>query len=238
MKSQTERKLRFAVLLDEWRLTFWQVECISLLVKSGLCQLELMIALMPTWWRRLFLRRRGVLRHSLWFVFLATLGRAQTNKKVTRNPFSASRLTIRVADTRDVFPVASPDLASVRERRLDFILYFGSNILEAGMLGLAHHGVWTFRFGDLARSGGYPPVLWEMLQREAVTSVALEQYTHDDAKPRTVLRRGFFPITRHSYARSLDVALSGSADFPLLACQELLANGALGPQTHIYAEKV
>lgn len=157
---------------------------------------------------------------------------------MTHNPFSASRLTIRVADTRDVFLVASPGLAPVRERRLDFILYFGSNILGAGTLGLAHYGVRTFRFGDPARSSGYPPVLWEMLQREAVTYVTLEQYTHGDANPKTVLRRGFFLVTHHSYARSLDVALSGSTDFPLLARQELLADGALALRSHICAQKV
>ena len=186
----------------------------------------------------MFFKGRAVLRHSLWFAFAATLGRARTNRAVMRNPFSAARLTIRVADTRDAFLVDSPDLASVARRRLDFILYFGSHSLGAGALGLAHYGVWTFRFGDSARSGGCPPVLWQMLQREGATSVALEQYTHGDPRPRAVLRRGVFPVTPHSYARSLDVALSGSVDFPLLACKDLLTTGAPDMNSHIFAQEL
>lgn len=225
MNPEKEQGLRFAVLLDEGWMTSWQVECISLLVKSGLCHLELMITLMPAWRKRVFFRGYRVLRHSLWFAFVATLGRAKTNKKATGNPFSVSNLTISVPEAKDGFLVAIPEFSSVRERGLDFILNFGSSISGAAVAGLAHYGVWTFRFGDPSRSDEYPPVFWEMFQREAVSCVTLEQYTNDGKTPGTVLRRGFFPVTPHSYARSLDVALLGSVDFPLLACQKLFAKG-------------
>ena len=224
MNSQTQQALRFAVFLDEGQVTSWQAECISLLVNSGLCHLELIITLIPARRQSLLFRGYRVLRHGPWFAFAATFGRSRANKKVTRNPFSVSHLTIRVPGAKDVSPIAIPEFSSIRERGLDFILNFGPSISGISTVNLAHRGVWTFRFGDSARSDEYPPVFLEMLQRQPVTCVALEQDAHDDTKPGTVLRRGFFPVTPHSYARSLDVALSGSVDFPLLACQDLLAN--------------
>ena len=223
MKSQTERGLRFAVLLDEWRMTAWQVECVSLLVMSGACELELMIGLTSPSRRRILTRLNEVCRHGLWFAFMATFGRAQTNREFRNNPFLATRSTIQIKNTRESFAAGNSDLALVEQSRLDFILYLGSKPLEPDSFRLARYGVWTFRFGALENSGGYPPLVREMLQQEPITCVTLEQHTPDNAAP-TVLRRGFFPITPHSYARSLDVAVSGSLDFPLLACQELLAN--------------
>jgi hypothetical protein len=216
----TERGLRFAVLLDDRRLSSWQIECISLLTVSGTCKLQLLIAFLTPSQR--FRKLRRVFRDGLWFAFLATLGRARTNKKMRGNPFSVPWLTIDVKDAKDGPFLASSDRTRVRERRLDFLLYLGSKALPPAALDLASYGVWAFRFGDSARSTGYPPLVWEMLHGESLISVALEQHTQDNVTPR-VLRQGIFPVTGHSYTRSLDVAFSGSVDFPLLACQRLLA---------------
>lgn len=238
MSTQTQRGLRFAVLLDEWCLAAWQAECISLLVNSGLCELDLMVAIVPPRPPHVFFRGRRLLRHLLWFAFMEVCGRAQASKRMTDDSFQTQRITIRLSDAKDTGLAAAPEFSSVRERQLDFVIYFGSAISDPGALRLARHGVWTFRFGNPECSEGNLPAFWEMLHREPVTHVRLEQYTHKGEVPGKVLRQGNFPVTPHSYARSLAVALSGSVDFPLLVCRELLANGGLRPQPHAWPQRV
>jgi hypothetical protein len=220
LKPRDTSPLRFAVLSDGLELTAWQSECISLLTMSGLCELDLFIALVPTWWRRARFAVHAILRKPLWCVFTKTLGRARMKRRTTPNPFAGRLMTIRAR--RELDPFAGSD-GPIHGRGLDFILYLGAETCSPSVAGLARYGVWTFRFANQAQSGELPPVVGEILRGDHTITVALEQYTRSKPVP-TLLRAGVFPITHHSYARSVEVALSGSVDFPLLACKELLAS--------------
>src|SRR5205085_9755114 len=52
-----------------------------------------------------------------------------------------------------------------------------------------------------------------------------------------VLKEGFFPVTPHSYARTVDSARSGSIDFPLLVCKQLMSGGIRTTREHPIADR-
>jgi hypothetical protein len=221
-------RFRFAVLQDGFRLSRWQFECISILVKSGVCELMSLMSIVQPWHERLITRWSLLLKNTLWLLFAVTFGRAESNELTERGAFPVPQVSVLPATKyAESIELENADLDQLRAARLDFLLYLGNKIPGIGISGVATYGVWKFDCGEQQGRRAYPLGFWEILQRLPVTCVKLRRFGHDDPDGGTILRQGFFPITRHSYARTADAARSGSIDFPFLACQQLLAGGQI-----------
>lgn len=114
------------------------------------------------------------------------------------------------------------DLETIRTAQLDVLIRFGFGILKGGILEAANHGVWSFHHGDERVFRGQPPGFWEMATGEPVMGTILQRIT-ERLDGGTVLHRGLFRVTRHSYRRTRDDAFLGSADFVSTAVKRLLA---------------
>lgn len=92
------------------------------------------------------------------------------------------------------------DVERVRAFDLDVLLRFGFRIVRGDILRVARHGIWSFHHGDSARYRGGPAHLWELVERNPVSGVVLQQITEELDAGR-VLARGLFAT-----APSLSVA--------------------------------
>jgi hypothetical protein len=169
-----------------------------------------------------------MLKHLLWFAFVATVGRLRSGKKVESNPFGVKErfASATKSDVGRVEP-SNTDGELLRSDDLDFVLYFGNEGLRPDIVGSARYGVWAFGHGDHNCERIGPQGFWEIAQRLPVTSVVLRQFTTDDPVWGSVLRQGFFPVMAHSYSRTVNAARWGSIDFPLLVCEYLLQGGSI-----------
>lgn len=235
-----KRRLRFAVLVDELQINRWQFECVSLLVKSGVCHLDLVILAVPPWRQRMCSKLMVVLRHLLWFAFVATMGRPESSRRAETNLFSARHIqTIKVTNSATFIELPDVEVEHLRARQFDFVIYLGEKIPHTGISGIAKDGVWTFAHGDQSGRTAQPLGFWEIVHRLPVTCVALRRFTPDGPAAGTLLRQGFFPVTPHSYARTVDAARAGSIDFPLLASEDLLRGTNSGTRRgHVHAGHV
>lgn len=75
----------------------------------------------------------------------------------------------------DSFPDDALD--TIRSYRLDVVIRFGFNILRGGILAAARHGVWSYHHGDNEFYRGWPAGFWELVERNPLTGVILQQLT-------------------------------------------------------------
>jgi hypothetical protein len=87
--------------------------------------------------------------------------------------------TLQVATTRKkhVTVVADADVALIRSKGVDVLIRFGFGIVKGEILKAARFGIWSLHHGDTAVNRGGPPGFWEVVNREAVTGVTLQQLT-------------------------------------------------------------
>lgn len=88
-------------------------------------------------------------------------------------------------ETIDLFPkrkgfldIFSDDEASkVKAYNLDVILRFEFNIIRGDILNAATYGIWSFHHGDNAINRGGPAGFWEIVLKQPVVGVTLQQLT-------------------------------------------------------------
>jgi len=221
--SEPTGQLRFAVLLYRRRLTLWELECVSLLTKSGVAQLELLLIASGPWWSRLLLKCGTILRHILWFAFVTTAGRPLSEERTGRYSVPVSTIRVCKATTdANCLGLSRADIQQLLRHQLDFVLYFGTGPLTADVPHIARYGVWAFCHGTQQPYSANPPAFWEMFHREPITRVALRRFSPSDPDQGVVLRKGCTTVNPHSYAGTVDDLRSASVDFPLLATHDIL----------------
>jgi hypothetical protein len=103
---------------------------------------------------------------------------------------------------------------------LDFILGFELSGVNEKFLKAARYGVWAFQHGSGEVYRGLP-CLREILKKEHIIASRLEQITEEN-RTGVVLREGYFKTYGHSYARTVDSVLFGSAIWPTQVCVDIL----------------
>jgi hypothetical protein len=86
--------------------------------------------------------------------------------------------------------LAPEALARIRDFRLDVAIRFGFGRLQGDALGMARHGVWSYRYGETDPRGGDEPYLRELVSARALSSVELEVLAERE-DGRRVLCRGW-----------------------------------------------
>jgi hypothetical protein len=221
--SKTPRRLRFAVFLDERQPTRWDFECVSLLAKSAVVQFELLVIAARPWSSHLLSKCLHTLRHILWFAFVATVGRPRSEERAESYPVPVSTIRLfKTANDANCLGLSSADIDRLLGYRLDFVLYFGAEPLNARIPHIAKYGVWAFCHGEPQPHTTNPPAFWEMFNRESITHIGLRRFSPLDPHQSVLLRRAWVSVIPHSFARTVDAARSASADFPLLATHDIL----------------
>jgi hypothetical protein len=157
-------------------------------------------------------------RHALWRAFEKTIGRTAVTQSAPDDELRASLPILRVKVT-DRYHLDFPSTAirALRQAELDFVLVVGPFMPTSAVVKSATLGCWILRHGDGIDSGGYPPVVSEVLIDARVTAISLLQVTSVCTR---VLCKGWFAIEPHSYRKTLNRAIAQSADFVSLACRD------------------
>jgi hypothetical protein len=122
----------------------------------------------------------------------------------------------------DYFP--EPELARIRQYRLDVALRFGFRILRGDVLKVAKHGVWSYHHGDNLTVRGGPPGFWEVMEGRPVTGSILQVLT-EELDGGKVIYRSFARTNQRSVRRNKNNYYWKSSSFVLRKLKELREEG-------------
>jgi hypothetical protein len=218
--------LRFAILLEGVQLSQWQAECVSWLVASSAATLELIIKAVPRKERPLR-RALSLLRYALWRAHLFSLGRKLATGPSDPKLFDDVEVFACESRSRSgALELGDSETEQIRSRRFDFILCFSESTPANGPATAAAQGIWCFRYGDaLDASGPLAAFRAAVLRRDNVVRVGLVRFIGGHGR---LLRDGYFAVPDYSFKKTLAGIMSGSVDFPVLACRDLLAGREFG----------
>lgn len=218
--------VRFGLICSGTTLPASKARCLEkLLAKEGVELALLVLAGGPGdrkgRWARAWhhLRRRDLLWTLYWR--LVVRRRSLALRPIDMSAALADVPVLRVTTSgRRSEHFAGADIAEIRRRRLDFMLWFGVGAISGEILEAARYGVWSFHHDDEQRYRGAPPSFWEIYHSDPVTGTILQRLTdQDDAG--IVLHRGFFRTIDESYVRNHDQAQFGSADWAARVCADI-----------------
>ena len=235
--GDAQPRLRFGIVLDGSTVDAWKAATLDHLERSGLAELTVVVIVggnrVGTPARRPQRAARSSLRETMgqaaFRAFATHASRSRALRPFDGVAWNDDVTTVRVSRapaTSPGFPLQEADLEKIRRLGLDFVLWFLPAAPAGGLLEIAGHGVWTFRFGGQERYEGQPAGFWELVAGESVVRAALERATlpGEDA---LVLREGWFATAPESYARTRDRFYLGAAGWPAHVCREILLGGAV-----------
>jgi hypothetical protein len=117
------------------------------------------------------------------------------------------------------------DLARIRECRPDFLLRFGFNIIRGEILRVPRYGVWSYHHDDEQVYRGSSVGLWEIVKDDPVTAVVLQRLT-DRLDGGVILKKGYFPTTLRSLAKTRETIFNGATTWPAQVCHDILCGQA------------
>ena len=117
------------------------------------------------------------------------------------------------------------DLERIRELRPDFLLRFGFNIMRGDILRIPRYGVWSYHHDDEQMYRGSSVGLWEIYNGDPVTAVVLQRLT-DRLDGGVILKKGYFPTTSRSLAKTREAIYTGSTMWPAQVCRDILCGQA------------
>lgn len=226
------RSLRFVILCDSLDLPLWQANCIRDAVSHGVAEPVGVVLRAPaprvpeqSKWRRRWRNRKLV----LWRIF----NRLYVDKKTKANratPCEADFARVPIITENPIRSsvcheaLSASALEFIESVRPDFILRFGFGILEGEVLRAARYGVWSYHHGNPLEYRGQPPGFWEIVAGSPVVGAVL-QVLGEELDAGSILHRGHFQTTLHSYAKTRDTLYLGSSSWVRRACSDILCNG-------------
>jgi len=103
-------------------------------------------------------------------------------------------ITPQVSKSGFVYTCADEDLARIREKNLDVLLWGGGGILRGRILDLCPFGVLSFRHGDNNVNRGGPPGFWEVYFRAPCTGFVIQKL-NSELDGGDVLFKGSIPTS-------------------------------------------
>lgn len=218
--------LRFVILTEPGRLLGWQHECISQLTSSGNAKIVLVVengtpvAPAARFWEKWC---NYPWRHLLWRLF-DRFAKPHASRDIGYgNAFENIPVITCVPHRKgkwsDYF--SNGDLQKIAAHKPDVILRFGFRILKGGILTLARFGVWSYHHSDPDRYRGGPPFFYEILHRDPISGAVLQKI-NNQIDSGTVLCKGAFKTSLHSYRETANNVLYGSAVYVNKVVNELV----------------
>jgi folate-dependent phosphoribosylglycinamide formyltransferase PurN len=193
-----------------------------LVVKIGLLLDSLLV---PVWQQRVILQVKS---NSAFDLSLVVLNRSEKEsssgliyrlfRKLDRTIFPSKHDCFHRVDVTDLLKgvkfmnvtpkqsrytdtIASEEVNSIKEAKLDVLIRFGFRILTGEILTAARFGVWSLHHGDNAINRGGPPAFWEVVKGEPVTGVTL-QVLSDELDGGRLIDKAFIRTDRTSFNRN------------------------------------
>lgn len=112
------------------------------------------------------------------------------------------------------------DIEKVKALDLDVMIRFGFGILRGEILNVPNYGIWSLHHGDNRINRGGPPAFWEVVNREDVTGITLQQLS-EDLDGGKVIKRSFIKTNKTSFYRNKNEAFWAGVELFNLALNEL-----------------
>ena len=116
------------------------------------------------------------------------------------------------------FPVE--DLKRMKELDLDIMIRFGFGILRGDVLKIPNEGIWSLHHGDNRINRGGPPAFWEVVNKEEVTGITLQQLSENLDGGR-VIKRSFIKTNHTSFYRNKNEAFWAGVELFKIALNDL-----------------
>lgn len=129
------------------------------------------------------------------------------------------------------------DLQKIKELNCDFILRFGYGIIRGEILDIPKYGIWSYHHGNEQKFRGGPPAYWEIRNREHSTGSILQKLNEKLDAGQVLLRRSF-QTQFHSFKEMRGRLLGENTDMPLLAIRKYILNGEKLPDAEQTNAKV
>ncbi len=128
---------------------------------------------------------------------------------VTDNPFKRGKISSNTIHTLKVKPVqkkytdrfSKEAIDEIKNFKPDVILRFGFRILKGDILTAATHGIISLHHGDTDFYRGGPPAFWEVVNKEPVTGVTVQQLT-ENLDGGFILEKAFLKTDTTSFYRN------------------------------------
>lgn len=169
--------LKVGFLLDSFLVPRWQKEIIDFVLTNPGCSVQLVALNTPSSKKKK--SEKEVYR------ILRKVDRALF--KVKQDAFAREGVSmlfegvevVKVSTSLKKFitQISEQDSQFIKSKQLDVLVRFGFGIIKGEILSAARLGVWSLHHGDNAVNRGGPPAFWEIVNREAVTGVTLQQLT-------------------------------------------------------------
>jgi hypothetical protein len=168
--------IKVGLLVDSLNVPRWASEVVDELRKTGKVDITLVVI------NESVRKPRPVLKTGI-YRFLRAIDRKLM--PVSSNPFarkklntgSAALLPVKPVQTRfsDKFP--SDVIHQIRLHDIDILIRFGFRILRGDILKVARYGILSLHHGDTDSYRGGPPAFWEVVNKESLTTVTIQQLT-------------------------------------------------------------
>jgi hypothetical protein len=216
------RKLRFAVMLQNDVLKRWQADVIQTLIQHQVAEPVLLI--FNNGFSEIRLIQKTSKPNILWRFYERFYLRKGPLQNISlpyslMNTSTISCKTEKKGKFSEYF--AKEDIEKIRSYQPDFILRFGFSIIRGEILNSAPYGVWSFHHSDEQLIRGGPAGFRELSMKHPKQGVILQRLTeHLDGG--IILKKRFYKTILHNNAHNLFHILESSTDLPLQVCKDIL----------------
>ncbi len=239
--------LEIGLMLDSDTSSAWVAQIIQDIQQSSFARVAFVVRNTPPEAQPLSLRKRlqAHWRQTLFhkyeqWDYLRNRGSNDAKAPVDLAPMLAGIPSLQVQPIRKGFTdrFSEPDLAVIRQHKLDVIFRFGFRIIRGEILSTARYGVWSFHHDDNREYRGGPPLFWEVFEGNPVSGAILQILT-DSLDGGRVLYRGLSSTDQTSLYRNRNPVYWRTAAAAIRTLQ-VVASGGLPALTALptYTEHI
>lgn len=206
------KKLKFGIICNSQNLQQWQATAINYLLQDPHFELCLVVVNNNQVSKESYLKK--IFSSTLLFRQYETrVLKVAAKQAVTMSSLFEGIETIKVKTNNkgkynQYFEDTDTNL--VKEKKLDFLIRFGFGILKGDILNAAKYGIWSYHHGDENEFRGGPPGFWEIFRGMPTTACMLQRLT-PTLDGGTILKKGVFETTNHSYNYHLNTLFTHTA---------------------------
>ena len=215
--------MKFGILCDGYIFQRWQAEAILHLIDHGIEPCLVILNDKPSKVQSRFRKwlhyPYGKILARIYFRFVAHPSSKQP-VDLSEELYAYPKIYCRTRQKGFSEYFNTEDIITIKDKKPDFLLRFGFDILKGDILDAATYGVWSYHHGDEQVYRGVPPGFWEIVKSDPVNGAILQRLT-ETLDGGIILRKGYFGTILHSWNANVDQLFYGTTFWPLQVCIDI-----------------
>lgn len=226
MHEANQQTFRWMIMIDDFRLESWAIDCVkSLLQESQQELVGIVVKKNESKGNASFLNKlsRYPYKNLLFRVYQRFRVKRNFVSQHVVNYLGLQHVTILeclVHQKGSSEYLDINDVEKIVRQKPDFILRFGFGILKGEILQSATYGIWSFHHDDEQIIRGGPAGFWEIMNKQKANGVLLQQLTEKLDAGR-LIEKAFLPVIAHSYQAHYEMIMHESKILLLKAFRKL-----------------